>query len=482
MYITAVFSYRARRRLARAFGRRRAPLRDLALASLVLTVVAVAVRLLYLADLAPTLYTAGQPGVRMATRYDQAAAALLDGDGLLYPRAWPPREDTSLLSRPPGYPALLAVVYATLGRAYTNVQLVQVLAGALVPALLLMLMARLAGFAAGVAAGFLAAISPPLAFHCGLITPDSTSAALTVAFVLVLWQARRHPRLALATAGAIGGLTTWLRPNYVLLCVALAPLLLPILGRSRRTIAGAVAMAAISLAVVAPITIRNYRLYGDFVPVSSNMGIVLWEGIADAGGERFGAQRFDLLVAQEEARRFGDRRYEKWWASPDGIRRDRDRVRRSLEVIRSNPGWFATATLRRAVEIVDVRKAALPLAPLTPPLRDGSRAASSVVVSLGRELAWLRGGLRAAQNLSRALAGPCAAAGLALLLVLAPRRALLLLLVPLYVLAMQAPMHFESRFALPLYALLPAFEGTTWALLAAGAGRLIARRPRRSFR
>jgi hypothetical protein len=54
-----------------------------------------------------------------------------------------------------------------------------------------------------------------------------------------------------------------------------------------------------------------------------------------------------------------------------------------------------------------------------------------------------------------------------LLLALAPRRALLLLLVPLYVLAMQAPMHFEPRFALPFYAFLPALQGTAWALLLA---------------
>ena len=463
MYITPVFSHRARRTLRRAFGRRRAPLRWLALAACALTLLALAVRLLYLADLAPTLYTAGQPGVRMATRYNAAAAAVLAGDGVLYPRIWPRREDTSLVSRPPGYPALLAAIYATLGQSYTNIQTVQVLLGALVPTLLLLLMTRLLGFGVGLASGFLAAISPPLAFHCGLVTPDSASTTLAVGFVLLLWQARRHPRLALAAAGAVGGLTTWLRPNFLPLCVALAPLLPLAFGRARRTWAGVAMMAIVSLAIVAPITIRNYRLYGELVPVSSNGGIVLWEGIADAGGERFGAQRFDLLVALEEAERFGDPRYAEWWASPDGIRRDRDRVRRSLEVIRNNPVWFAAATTRRALAIADVRTAAPPLAAATPPLREGSRAAAATVVNLGRELSWLRRVLRAVQGLTTPL------------LTLAPRRALLLLFVPLYVLAMQAPLHFESRFALPLYAFLPAFEGVSWALVLAAPWRITRR-------
>ncbi len=47
------------------------------------------------------------------------------------------------------------------------------------------------------------------------------------------------------------------------------------------------------------------------------------------------------------------------------------------------------------------------------------------------------------------------------------RRALLLATVPLYVLAMQSPVHFEPRFALPLYAFSPVFEGLAWVVVLA---------------
>ena len=59
--------------------------------------------------------------------------------------------------------------------------------------------------------------------------------------------------------------------------------------------------------------------------------------------------------------------------------------------------------------------------------------------------------------------------GLVALAGLSWRRTLFLLLLPLCVVAMQAPVHFEARYALPLYALYPLFEGVGWVLLLAAA-------------
>ena len=83
-------------------------------------------------------------------------------------------------------------------------------------------------------------------------------------------------------------------------------------------------MLAVAVALVAPITVRNARIYGELVPVSANGGIVLWEGIADAGGREFGARSRDLEVAAEEATRFGDPRYAKTLGD---ARRDQARPR-----------------------------------------------------------------------------------------------------------------------------------------------------------
>jgi len=466
---------RAVRRAARALGSRRTPARRLLLPAAAVALLAAAVRLAYVGDAAPTLYTWEQPGVRMAARYSEAASGLLRGDGLLYPRVWPDPHDTGLLSRPPGYPAFVAAVQRTLGGSYPDVLLTQAVVTSLLPVLMLFLVARVAGLRAGIAAGILAALSPPLAYHAAVMTPDALSALLAVAIVFLLWCGRRAgPRAQgawLVAAGLVCGVTTWLRPNFLLLAPLLALATPAALGGGRRVRQWALALALAGVALVAPITLRNFRLFGAFVPVSANGGIVLWEGIADAGGERFGARRTDPNVAAEEAVRFSDSRYAKWWASPDGIARDRDRTRRSLEVIRANPLWYAASVARRAGEVIASGAQAPLLAAGAPRLEADAEVASHPALRVGTIIAPARPLLHAVQRLAAWPGALLRAAGLALLLVLAPRRALLLLLVPGYVLLVQSPMHFEPRFALPLEAFSPAFEAVALAfVLAAAAG------------
>jgi hypothetical protein len=55
-------------------------------------------------------------------------------------------------------------------------------------------------------------------------------------------------------------------------------------------------------------------------------------------------------------------------------------------------------------------------------------------------------------------------AGLAALLIVAPRRALFTLVVPLYQVAFQSIVHFEFRYVLPMHACLLVFAGAALAL------------------
>ena len=470
---------RLARSMARDLGRRRAPARRLWLPAVAVFLLATVVRVAYVGDVALKLYTWEQPGVRMALRYTEAASAILEGDGILYPRVWPEPSDTGLLSRPPGYPAFVAAVHGILGRHYADVLAVQVVLASLIAPVMLFLVTRVAGSRAGIVAGVLAALSPPLAYHAALVTPDALAALVAVVVVLLVSCARdarpRSRALWLVAAGVVGGVATWLRPNFLPLAPAIAVAVPFVFGGRRKARAGSLAMAIAAMAVVAPITIRNLRIYGELVPVSINGGIVLWEGIADAGGQRFGARSRDRTVAAEEAVRFGDPRYAKWWASPDGIRRDRDRVKRSLEVIRAHPGWYAASVVRRAGEVLASGAAA--------PFLQSERAAAR-----GRPdgLEPTRGtrrprALGRAARSARAAAGRGLAGGrpdggrVGLLGALAPRRALLLALVPAYVLLVQSPVHFEPRFALPKDAFTPALQATGLVAVLGAAHRLARR-------
>ncbi len=455
---------RAARMVARDLGRRRAPVRRLLLPAVAVGLLATVVRVAYVGDVALTLYTWEQPGVRMALRYTEAASAILKGDGILYPRVWPDPSDTGLLSRPPGYPVFVAAVQWTLGNNYADVLTAQVVLTALLATLMLFLVTRVAGSRAGIVAGVLAALSPPLAYHAALVTPDALTALLAVVIVFFVCRARdarsRARAVWLVAAGVVSGVATWLRPNFLPLAPLLAVAVPLVFGRRRKARAWPLALAIAAMAVVAPITIRNLRIYGEFVPVSINSGIVLWEGIADAGGQRFGARSRDLEVAAEEAVRFGDPRYAKWWASPDGIRRDRDRAKRTLEVIRAHPGWYAGSVVRRTGEVLASGAEAPLVSPSAPRLAEDSTVVNHPTVRADTALSAARPALRALQ---RAAAWPAAAltvVGLGLLGALAPRRALLLALVPAFVLLVQSPVHFEPRFALPKDAFTPALQAT----------------------
>ncbi|HEX8088591.1 MAG TPA: hypothetical protein VF762_07035, partial [Blastocatellia bacterium] len=125
--------------------------------------------------------------------------------------------------------------------------------------------------------------------------------------------------------GVMIGLSTWLRPNTLMMGPFLAALLVVISVRKARTAKRAWMVAVAPFLMIAPVTIRNYIIFGEFVPVSANTGIVLWEGIADGGGERFGAVDDDKKVADQEAVLYDDPRYAASWVVPDGIKRDRDR-------------------------------------------------------------------------------------------------------------------------------------------------------------
>jgi hypothetical protein len=85
-------------------------------------------------------------------------------------------------------------------------------------------------------------------------------------------------------------------------------------------------------------------------------------------------------------------------------------------------------------------------------------------VRIGRVLGVLRPVVRPLQIVLRRLALPLVLDGLAALLAAAPRRALFVLVVPLYQVVFQSIVHFEFRYVLPMHACLLVFAGAALAL------------------
>lgn len=467
--------------------------------ALLLYVLAFAVRSLHAADLAPLMDTAVQPGLLMTHRYDVQAVEILSGGGILFPRR-PDSSATGLISRPPGYAMLLAALYSAMGRNLLQTQLVQNAICAVTPVLLLLLGARVLCFRVGLVAGTLVALAPHFAWNSNLILPDAPCVVPVLVGLLALaaGRRRRHATAFHVLAGLCLGASVWLRPNLLLL----APFIGVGLVASRPSAASfgrAGALVLTALAVVAPITIRNYLLFGAFVPVSTNLGVVMWEGIADAGGEKFGAVRTDREVARQEAKLYGDPRYRTWWAEPDGIRRDRDRVERSLAVIRAHPVWFAGAMLGRMAQMLDYANQSPPLvearAPRTPPAptergrsggwiqaeqlrRLGPRLGPAAALAPGAWFAALRPAVAVLQWLLCGTLTILVGIGFLLVALLCPRRALVLASVPTSFLLIQSALHLEFRVTLPMHAVLFVFAAAVPAAAAGALGaRLRTRRP-----
>ena len=183
-------TFRLRRRLARLLATR-APISGRAklIIGLLLFGLAFAVRSLHAVDLKTVMYTTNQPFNGLTVLYDQRAVNIVEGGGLLgpYGKPW----QTQWLSEAPGYAIFLSAVYATAGRDFFNVQLLQNALTALCPVLLFLIAGRLLGWRVGVVAGLLAAVSHHLAHISNFILPDALSALPVLAAFYLLWRWRR---------------------------------------------------------------------------------------------------------------------------------------------------------------------------------------------------------------------------------------------------------------------------------------------------
>jgi len=428
--------------------------------------------------MAPLIHGPNQPGAGMTAEYDGRAETIADGHGVMVPDNLKP-SDTDFLAYPPGYSIFLASIYHQVGRDYFAVQLFQNVLNSLSSVLIFLIAAQLVSWSASIASGLLSAVSHHLAYYSNFILPDGLCALPLLVSVYLLVKAERSASRSLwlcAAAGLTLGLSVWLRPNSLLLGPFLIIVMALISLRRGRSVKNAAVMALVSLVVVAPITIRNYVVYREFIPVTIHLGVVLWEGIGESSGDRFGAVSTDDEVAQQDAILYGDERYAGSWASPDGIRRDRDHVGKSIAIIIRHPFWYGGVMLKRMGELVKY-SAQAPLVDRGDDAKvsengNTTREVTTVgdlSLAVGKTLHWTRAFARALQRVAKETALVFIIAGAIIMFSVSWRKALLVAAVPTYYLLAQSAMHVEFRYALPMHYFLFLFAGITWVVISAAA-------------
>lgn len=244
--------------------------------------IALAVRLVYALPVAELVW------INDMGAYLQLASNMMFGQG--YVTALEPHFASW---RPPGYPFFLVVVFTAFGHSAVTLAFIQSVFGALSCVLVQRIGAACGGEKVGTLAAALCIVDPEL-IH---FTPMQLTETLFVALLVwVVWLSIRIIEgagyWALVLCGCVLGAAILVRPSILPFapCVALFVGLGDWdsrwdMGQYRQRLVRIAAVAALAAAVVAPWTIRNYRVHGEFVPVATIGGVALFVGIPPSAEE-----------------------------------------------------------------------------------------------------------------------------------------------------------------------------------------------------
>lgn len=377
---------------------------------------------------------------------------------------------TDLVQYPPAFPWWVAAVYTlTSDQSAYAVQRVQWVLDLVLTMLLASGMALTAyGWRVSIATSFLVALSPVLAMYGASPTADAPTTWFVLGglWCLLLAAKRNSIRWAIG-AGVLLGVACWVRVNplYLSLFWALA-LLMFVRMQWRRKLGLGAAVVLSTLIVISPIVIRNYLVFPDFTPTGGTLGTNLWEGLGETElGRQHGFILGDDLMVERERIKLGlppDLPMSVMW--PDGIRRERERTRESLDFIKQRPIWYAGVMLHRMWGMLKVAGAPLPYygsaginVTSTKTLQPGSQ---------GGVLAFLVNVLGMVQSVTRYVLLPLAAFGIWLGVRRNWLMTALLLATMFYYLVPGTAAHTEIRYVLPLHCILPLFAGLSLIYLA----------------
>jgi 4-amino-4-deoxy-L-arabinose transferase-like glycosyltransferase len=348
-----------------------------------------------------------------------------------------------LMGHPLGYPILLSVMYRVGGQSDTATQFLQIILDSLSVVIIVLIAFEFFPAAIGLLAGLMTAFAPQFSWNSLTLLPDSLATLPILVAVLIITRSRQRSNapgrsrlLPILIAGALIGVSVWLRANALLLAPFLALLLLLVCKRGAR-LRPALVLVCGALLIISPLTIRNWIVFGKFIPVSLGAGQTLVEGIADYNnGGSLGLPQTDVELIRGEAETSKRPDYGNSLFTPDGTERDRARLARGFAVIRAHPFWFAGVMIRRAASMLRLERTPLRLAATNP-----------------GDSPLLQWPLRIVQNLFiTALFLPLTLIGTGILVYRRQFQTLALLLaVPCYYFCTQSALHTEYRYVLVIH-------------------------------
>jgi hypothetical protein len=233
---------------------------------------------------------------------------------------------------PVGTSFIYSLLYRCFGFTYIPIVVFNVCISLATIWLTMTLAMRWFGRQAGMNAGFLLAFWPAQIEFVSILGSELPFNLLLMTWLAIWDLMRSRPWIAGMVLGVVAAATSYVRPTALLI-----PVVLLILDVVRsRTFAAPVIKAAVTLFIacllIAPWSIRNTRLFGSFVSISTNGGVNLWEG------NNPGSDGTSELPPPETL-------------SMNEAVRDRYMGKLAMAYIREYPGKFIVRTLSKAVRL-----------------------------------------------------------------------------------------------------------------------------------
>jgi len=290
------------------------------------------------------------PAARSGTENERVAASLAASQG------WADAFDHgtgATAHTAPLYPLLLAGIYRLYGDyEQTTSRRIQ---GGLSIALSVMALLFLPVLAGKLG---LSRVAGWLAAFVGAVIPTNLRVELTgrhegvaavVALLALVWclaDLRQHGwtgRRAVIRTGGLLGLTALLSPNFLLIPVLYFAAELACRGAARgRIVRCGLVVASISLLLVAPWMVRNYRVLGGFVPLRSNFGLEL------AVGNRPGADGHTYTEGMQDMHPYSSAAERARLTEQGELAYMRNKQHQALNWIYAHPRDFVWLMTRRA--------------------------------------------------------------------------------------------------------------------------------------
>ncbi|PYR94842.1 MAG: hypothetical protein DMF84_02260 [Acidobacteria bacterium] len=236
-------------------------------------------------------YWVEQPLTHDEREYLALARSIARGDGVVYPADEPVTGTAQRFGRAPGYPVFLAMLHVTqpVDTVPARVKIAQSAVGAIGVWLIALIGGRAAGPRGAVAAAGIAAVYPPLVFMPAYALSETLycTVALAAAWVLgtvTLTLSERPGSVTVTVPNRKSVTVTVLGAGLTGIGILVRPAMLFFVPFAaawmvwKRETRHAVIFVLVTLASVAPWTVRNARVHGRFVLVASEGGVTFWTG------------------------------------------------------------------------------------------------------------------------------------------------------------------------------------------------------------